>query len=57
MTKNRASITTSLIMSVICETGLGEKASAKIEKMLEDRFCAIEHEAISELRLRREEDE
>jgi hypothetical protein len=54
---DRASIVTNAILSVICETGLGEKARARIRKILQDAFCAIEHDAISEFRLRPEDDE
>jgi hypothetical protein len=53
---DRASIVTNAILSVICRTGPGEQARAEIRKILQDEFCAIEHDAISEFRLQPEDE-
>jgi hypothetical protein len=56
MSIDRASIVARAILSVICTVGLGERARAEITRMLRDEFADIEHNAISETRLRQEDE-
>ena len=56
MSIDRASITANAIVSVITSVGLGPKARTEIIRILRDEFADIEHNAISEIRLRQEDE-